>query len=203
MARSKIRISSGSGTEAAGRRVTPNPKVARRSFLKLSAATAVLTGAAMTSRMTVRMTGKAGAASGPNEPYAGSGKVRTICTYCAVGCGIEAEVHNGVWVRQDIAVDHPVSSGGHCCKGAGAIDMVTSPKRLKNPLKKVNGKWTVLTWKEAIDEIGDKLLALRQQDGPDALQFLGSAKVSTEMAYLQRKFAAFWGSNNVDHQGRI
>jgi formate dehydrogenase major subunit len=120
-----------------------------------------------------------------------------------VGCGIEAEVHNGVWLRQQIAADHPVSAGGHCYKGAGAIDMVSSPRRLKNPMKKVNGKWINITWGQAIGEIGDKLLALRGKDGPDILQFLGSAKVSNEMAYLQRKFAAFWGSNNIDHQGRI
>jgi anaerobic selenocysteine-containing dehydrogenase len=199
MARSKIKNSSGSGAVSTGRRVTLNPKVARRSFLKLSAATAALTGVAMTTRMT----SKAHAATGKSEPYVGSKTVRTICTYCAVGCGIEAEVHNGVWVRQEIAADHPVSYGGHCCKGAGAIDMVTSPKRLKNPMKKVNGKWTNISWDQAMNEIGDKLLSIRENDGPDALHFNGSAKVSTEMAYQHRKFAAFWGSNNVDHQARI
>ena len=199
MARTKIRKSSAGSLVSAGRRMTLNPKVARRSFLKISAATAALTGVAMTTKLT----GRAQAADAKSVPYAGSQKVRTICTYCSVGCGIEAEVHNGVWVRQEIASDHPVSRGSHCCKGAGAIDMVTSPKRLKNPMKKVNGKWTNITWEDAIGEIGDKLLKLREQDGPDALHFNGSAKVSTEMAYLHRKFAAFWGSNNVDHQARI
>lgn len=197
MARSKIRKSSGASVVSAGSRVTLNPKVARRSFLKISAATAALTGMAMTSKLTR----KANAAK--TSPYTGSKKVNTIRTYCSVGCGIVAEVHNGVWVRQDIAADHPVSRGAHCCKGAGAIDMVTSPKRLKNPMKKVNGKWTNITWEQAMTEIGDKLLAIREKDGPDALHFNGSAKVSTEMAYQHRKFAAFWGSNNVDHQARI
>jgi anaerobic selenocysteine-containing dehydrogenase len=199
MARSKITTSSGAGAATAGRRVTLNPKVARRSFLKLSAATAALTGVAMTTKMT----SKAHADAGKKEAYSGSETVRTICTYCAVGCGIEAEVQNGVWVRQEIAADHPVSKGAHCCKGAGAIDMVTSPKRLKQPMKKVNGKWQTISWDQAINEIGDKLLSIRENDGPDALHFNGSAKVSTEMAYLHRKFAAFWGSNNVDHQARI
>jgi len=198
MARSKIKNSSGSSAVTTGRRVTLNPKVARRSFLKLSAATAALTGVAMTTKMTSKAH-----AAGKTEPYAGSKTVRTICTYCAVGCGIEAEVHNGVWVRQEIASDHPVSYGAHCCKGAGAIDMVTSSKRLKHPMKKVNGKWTTITWDQAIGEIGDKLTSIRENDGPDALHFNGSAKVSTEMAYQHRKFAAFWGSNNVDHQARI
>ena len=199
MARSKITKSSGNSDRSGDHRISLNPKLARRSFLKLSAATAALTGVAMTPRLT----STASAATGKSDPYKGSEKVRTICTYCAVGCGIEAEVHNGVWVRQEVAADHPVSYGGHCCKGAGAIDMVTSPKRLKHPMKKVNGKWTTLSWDQAINEIGDKLLSIRENDGPDALHFNGSAKVSTEMAYQQRKFAAFWGSNNIDHQARI
>jgi len=199
MARCKIRKSSETGIESTGRRVTLNPKIARRSFLKISAATAALTGAAMTTKLTTR----AQAAKGKSSPYANSEKINTICTYCSVGCGIEAEVHNGVWVRQDIAADHPVSRGSHCCKGAGAIDMVTSPKRLKHPMKKVNGKWTTISWDQAMNEIGDKLTEIRENDGPDALHFNGSAKVSTEMAYQHRKFAAFWGSNNVDHQARI
>ncbi len=198
MAISKHRKPAPGKTVSSGRRVTLNPKVARRSFLKLSAATAALSGAAMTTKLT----GKAVAAEA-TPAYQDSETVRTICTYCAVGCGIEAEVQNGVWVRQEVAADHPVSRGAHCCKGAGAIDMVISEKRLKNPMKRVNGKWTNLTWDQAIDEITAKLTEIRDNNGPDALHFNGSAKVSTEMAYLQRKFAAFWGSNNIDHQARI
>jgi formate dehydrogenase major subunit len=106
--------------------------------------------------MTTKLTGKAVAVE-KATPYSDSKTVRTICTYCAVGCGIEAEVQNGVWVRQEVAEDHPVTRGAHCCKGAGAIDMVISEKRLKNPMKRVNGKWTNISWDQAIDEIGNKL----------------------------------------------
>ncbi len=199
MARRKITNPAGITSKSTGRRVTLNPKVARRSFLKLSAATAALTGAAMTTKLT----GTASAATGKKEPYSGSKTVKTICTYCAVGCGINAEVQNGVWVRQEVAQDHPVSRGGHCCKGAGAIDMVTSEKRLKNPMKRVNGKWQNISWDQALDEVSQKLMKIRDKDGPDAVHINGSAKVSTEMAYLQRKLAAYWGTNNVDHQARI
>ena len=197
MAQRKIRSSSSVGTKTS--RVTLNPKVARRSFLKLSVATAALTGAAMTTRMTA----KAATPAAAKAAYPGTKTVRSVCTHCAVGCGIEAEVRNGVWIRQEVAQDHPVSRGGYCCKGASAIDMVHSDKRLKNPMKRVNGKWKKISWDQAMGEIADKLNAIRKNDGPDALHLNGSAKVSTEMAYLQRKFAAFWGSNNVDHQARI
>ncbi len=197
MAQRKIRSSSSVGTKSS--RVTLNPRVARRSFLKLSAATAALTGAVMTTRMTA----KAATPAAVKKAYPDSTNVRSICTHCAVGCGINAEVQNGVWVRQDVAQDHPVSRGGYCCKGASAIDMVTSEKRLKSPMKRVNGKWQKISWDTAMSEIAAKMTAIRDKDGPDALHLNGSAKVSTEMAYLQRKFAAFWGSNNVDHQARI
>ena len=199
MARSKIKKPVAESSATGARRVTLNPKVARRSFLKMSAATAALTGAAMTTTLTKKVS----AAGGKSEPYSGSKTVRTICTYCAVGCGIEAEVHNGVWVRQEIAADHPISRGAHCCKGAGAIDMVTSPMRMKKPMKRVNGKWQAISWDTAMTEITQKLKSIREKNGPDALHINGSAKVSNEMAYQIRKFAAFWGSNNVDHQARI
>src|SRR6266850_1671280 len=52
-------------------------------------------------------------------------------------------------------------------------------------------------------EIGDKLMAIRQASGPDSVYWLGSAKFTNEGAYLNRKFAAFWGTNNSDHQARI
>ena len=60
-----------------------------------------------------------------------------------------------------------------------------------------------MSWDQAINEIGDKLMAIRAKSGPDSVYWLGSAKFSNEGAYLNRKFAAFWGTNNVDHQARI
>jgi len=183
----------------AGKPVTLNPKLARRSFLKIAAATAGLTGLALSGKLTRQVK----AEETPKVPYPGSKLVRTICTHCAVGCGIYAEVQNGVWVRQEIAQDHPISRGGHCCKGAGAIDMVRSEKRLKYPMKREGGRWKKISWEQALDEVCSKLLEIREKHGPDAVHWNGSAKVSTEMAYLQRKLAAFWGTNNIDHQARI
>ena len=47
------------------------------------------------------------------------------------------------------------------------------------------------------------MLEIREKSGPDSVFWLGSAKFSNEQAYLFRKFAAMWGTNNVDHQARI
>ena len=55
----------------------------------------------------------------------------------------------------------------------------------------------------AINEIGDKMVEIRQKSGPESVYWMGSAKFSNEGAYLFRKIAAFWGTNNNDHQARI
>src|SRR5690606_1219118 len=80
---------------------------------------------------------------------------------------------------------------------------VHGDRRLKYPMKLVDGTWQRISWDDAINEIGDKLLEIREASGPDAVYWLGSAKYSNEGAYLLRKFAAFWGTNSVDHQARI
>ena len=141
------------------------------------------------------------------ESPAGAGgdtkTVRTICTHCSVGCGIYAEVQNGVWTGQEPAFDHPFNLGAHCAKGAAVREHGHGDRRLKHPMKLVDGKWKQLSWAEAIDEVGNKMLEIREQSGPDSVYWLGSAKHSNEQAYLFRKFAALWGTNNVDHQARI
>ncbi|MFZ9685655.1 MAG: formate dehydrogenase subunit alpha [Gemmobacter sp.] len=128
---------------------------------------------------------------------------KNICTHCSVGCTVKAEVQNGVWVGQEPAWDSPINRGTHCAKGASVRELVHGDRRLKYPMKKEGGKWVRISWDQAIDEIGDKLLAIRAANGADSAYLLGSAKFSNEGAYLFRKFAAFWGTNNVDHQARI
>ncbi len=129
--------------------------------------------------------------------------VRSVCTHCSVGCGIYAEVQNGVWTGQEPAFDHPFNLGAHCAKGAAVREHGHGERRLKYPMKMVGGKWQKLSWEDAINEIGDKLAEIREKSGPDSVFWLGSAKFNNEQAYLFRKFAAFWGTNNVDHQARI
>ncbi|WP_457591236.1 molybdopterin-dependent oxidoreductase [Geoglobus sp.] len=129
--------------------------------------------------------------------------VKTICTFCAVGCGILGKVKNGQLVGIEPWVNHPINRGKLCSKGASINHTITSPKRLRYPLIKRNGRWEKISWEEALDTIAKKMMEVREKYGPDAVFFAGSAKVSNETAYLMRKFMAFWGSNNIDHQARI
>ncbi len=128
---------------------------------------------------------------------------KNVCTHCSVGCTVTAEVQNGVWTGQEPSWSSPINRGTHCAKGAAIRELVHSDRRLKYPLKLVNGQWERLSWEQAIDEIGDKMLKIREEAGADALYWLGSAKFTNEASYLMRKFAAFWGTNSVDHQARI
>ncbi|PPI84159.1 formate dehydrogenase [Marinobacter maroccanus] len=139
-------------------------------------------------------------------PATGGGEVvvkKSVCTHCSVGCTVEAEVQNGVWTGQEPGWDSPFNMGAHCAKGASVREHAHGERRLKSPMKMVNGQWQKISWDTAINEIGDKMLEIREQSGPDSVYWLGSAKFNNEQAYLFRKFAAYWGTNNVDHQARI
>ncbi|BAT60402.1 formate dehydrogenase H [Variibacter gotjawalensis] len=128
---------------------------------------------------------------------------KNICTHCSVGCTVIAEVQNGVWIGQEPGWDSPINRGSHCAKGASVRELVHGDRRLKYPMKLVGGQWQKISWDQAINEIGDKLNVIREKSGPESVYWLGSAKFSNEGAYLNRKFAAFWGTNSSDHQARI
>ena len=128
---------------------------------------------------------------------------KTVCTHCSVGCTVMAEVQNGVWTGQEPGWDSPINLGAHCAKGASVRETASGERRLKYPLKLVGGKWTRMSWDDAINEIGDKMLEIREQSGPDSVYWLGSAKHNNEQSYLFRKLYAYWGTNNGDHQARI
>jgi formate dehydrogenase major subunit len=188
------------GTLAAALASQSGGALDRRSFLRRSGLAAG--GLATLGALPLGSVRKAEAGP-PPKPGAPVEIRKNICTHCSVGCTVTAEVQNGVWIGQEPSWDSPINRGSHCAKGASVRELVHGDRRLKYPLKLVNGQWTRISWDKAIDEIGDKLMAIREKSGPDSVYWLGSAKFSNEGAYLNRKFAAFWGTNNSDHQARI
>ena len=172
----------------------------RRTFLKRSGLTVGL-GAAV-SQLPFNMIGRVKAESAAAKGTA-SEVHRTVCTHCSVGCAVDAVVQNGVWVRQEPVFDSPINLGSHCAKGASVREHGHGERRLKYPMKLVDGKYQRISWEQAINEVGDKMLEIRSASGPDAVFWVGSSKHSNEQAYLLRKFVSFWGSNNCDHQARI
>jgi formate dehydrogenase major subunit len=172
----------------------------RRAFLRRSG----LAAGALASIGILPVSGVRNAQAGPPpKPAIPVDTRKSICTHCSVGCTVTAEVQNGVWLGQEPSWDSPINRGSHCSKGASVRELVGGERRLKYPTKLMGGKWVRISWDQAIAEIGDKLMAIRQTSGPESVYWLGSAKFSNESAYLFRKFAAFWGTNNADHQARI
>jgi len=177
----------------------------RRTFLRrsgLAMGGAVIAGSLPLSMMRKARAAEVGQFGHPKEGLETEIR-RSVCTHCSVGCGVVAEIQNGVWVGQEPDFGSPFNLGAHCAKGASVREHAAGTRRTKYPMKLVDGKWKRLSWDQAINEIGDKLLQIREESGPDAFWWAGSSKASNEGSYLQRKFAAFWGSNNVDHQARI
>ena len=174
-----------------------NKSVDRRDFLRgsglaIGGLTAIAaTGGAVT---------QAAAASAANQSVE---TIKSVCTHCSVGCTVVAEVQDGVWTGQEPGWDSPFNLGAHCAKGAAVREHAHGERRLKYPMKKEGGEWIRISWEQAIDEIGDGMMKIRQESGPDSVYWLGSAKTNNEQSYLFRKFAAYWGTNNVDHQARI
>jgi formate dehydrogenase major subunit len=185
---------------AAGTLADRGHGVDRRAFLRQSGLAAG--GLAAMSTLSPGSVRKAEAAAA--GPLASGATVRkSVCTHCAVGCTVTAEVLNGVWIGQEPSWDSPINRGSHCAKGASVRELVHSDRRLRYPMKLVNGQWTRMSWDTAIDEIGDKLMQIREKSGAESVYWLGSAKMTNEGSYLFRKLGAYWGTNNTDHQARI
>ena len=140
--------------------------VNRRTFLKRSGLAVGGLAAAGTFQLgTIR---KAEAISPPQEGVPIELK-KNICTHCSVGCTVVAEVQNGVWTGQEPGWLSPINRGSHCAKGAAIREIVHGDRRLKYPMKMVGGQWERISWEQAIEEVGDKMLAIREQSGADSV----------------------------------
>jgi len=176
------------------------PTMDRRAFLRRSGL-GVGAGLAASQLTLVR---KARAADAPAKGDKPKVEVkRTVCGHCSVGCAVDAVVENGIWVRQEPVFDSPINLGAHCAKGAALREHGHGDYRLKTPMKLVDGKWVRIAWDQALNEISAKMLELKKLSGPDSVFIVGSSKHNNEQAYLMRKWASLWGSNNCDHQARI
>src|SRR3981189_3692736 len=161
----------------------------RRSFLRRSG----LAAGSLAALGSLPLTSIRQAEAGPPPPPGATVTTRkNFCTHCSVGCSVIAEVANGVWTGQEPDYDSPINRGSHCCKGAAVRDDVLSERRLRYPHKRVDGEWVRISWDTAIDEIGDKLLDIRQKAAPDSVYWVCSGKRPNQAAYLNRKLAAFW-----------
>lgn len=151
-------------------------------------------------------------------------ETRNTCTYCSVGCGLLMySLGDGAKnVKADIYhiegdPDHPVSRGALCPKGAGLLDFVHSPNRLKYPEYRAPGsnEWKRLSWDEAITRIAKLMKADRDANFVDTnasgvtvnrwltTGFLAASASSNETGHLTGKFVRSLGMLGVDNQARV
>jgi formate dehydrogenase major subunit len=131
-------------------------------------------------------------------------KVRTVCTYCGVGCNLEVAVRDGKIKSIQAPYDAEVNQGHTCLKGRFAFSFYNHPDRIRTPLIRKNGILEPVSWEEAYDFIADKLTLIKQKYGPDAIGGISSARCSNEENYLMQKFIrAVIGTNNIDCCARV
>ena len=96
-----------------------------------------------------------------------------VCNLCEAICGIELTIEDGTvtGIRGNEA--DPLSRGYICPKGVSMADVYDDPDRLRRPIRRVgdgpDASWEELGWDEALDLVADRLAAVAQEHGPDAL----------------------------------
>jgi len=94
---------------------------------------------------------------------------KTFCRFCHVFCGLEVDVEDNrvIAVRGDH--DNPVSEGYTCPKGRAEVERINHPERLRNSLKRVNGRFVDIDSARATAEIGARLREIIDEHGPDSV----------------------------------
>ncbi len=105
--------------------------------------------------------------------------IPTMCHGCYYGgynCGILAHVKNDKFIKVEGNPYHPLNKGRLCAKGLSAVQWVYNPHRLLYPLKRTGdkgkGEFKRITWNEALDNICEKLLSIKEKYGPEYIIFI-------------------------------
>ncbi len=140
-----------------------------------------------------------------SKSLANRGKiVRTVCTYCGVGCNLEVHTVNGEIKSIQAPYDAEVNAGHTCLKGRYAFGFYNHPDRLRYPMIKKDGVFQRVSWDEAYDFIVDRLMHIKKRYGPDAIAGISSSRCTNEENYLMQKFIrAVIGTNNIDGCARV
>ena len=142
---------------------------------------------------------------------------RSICPYCAVGCGQRVYVKNDEVIQIEGDPDSPISRGRLCPKGSASKSLVTSPLRQRKVLyrRPYGTEWESLDLETAMDMIADRVLAARDatwEDKDDAgrplnrtlgISSLGGATLDNEENYLIKKLFTAVGALQIENQARI
>ncbi len=98
---------------------------------------------------------------------------KSVCRSCHGGCGTLLHVREGVLIKVEGDPQSPLNHGRLCPIGTVTVDLVNHPDRLQYPRRRVgpraSGQWTRISWDQALDEIAERLLAIRKEFGAEAI----------------------------------
>jgi formate dehydrogenase major subunit len=143
--------------------------------------------------------------------------VRSICPYCAVGCGQKVYVKDGKITDIEGDEDSPISRGRLCPKGAASFQLVTGDHRVQQVLHRRPGgtRWEVLDLEDAMERVATRVWETRnetwEETAPNGqtvkrtlgIAHLGGATLDNEENYLLKKLFTALGVLQVENQARI
>jgi formate dehydrogenase major subunit len=143
--------------------------------------------------------------------------VKSVCPYCAVGCGQNVYVRDGKIIDIEGDPDSPISQGCLCPKGAATFQLVTGSHRVHEVLYRRPGgmHWETLPLERAVDMVAERVKKARDEGWEDAdddgnplrrtlsMAHLGGATLDNEENYLIKKLFTALGVIQVDNQARI
>jgi formate dehydrogenase major subunit len=191
----------------------------RRKFLRVSGA-----GLVGSSLVALGFSPTAALAETRNFKLARTTETRSTCPYCSVSCGLimytlgdKAKNVKSSIIYVEGDPDHPVNRGTLCPKGAGVMDMIQSPNRVKTPQVREAGsnEWKRLSWDDALTRVARHMKADRDANliktndkgvtvnRWNSTAMLMSSAASNESGYLSVKVARGLGMVALDTQARI
>ncbi|MFJ2223156.1 molybdopterin-dependent oxidoreductase [Streptomyces anulatus] len=147
----------------------------------------------------------------PEVPVTVTDRVRTVCSYCGVGCGIVLDIAAGPDGRRTVVKasgdkEHPSNAGRLCTKGATGADLLAAPGRLTTALARPDRSEepAPLGRDAAIAETARRLRSVLDAHGPDAVALYVSGQMTLEAQYLANKLAkGFIGTNTIESNSRL
>ncbi|MGW3108884.1 molybdopterin-dependent oxidoreductase [Streptomyces sp. NPDC001100] len=138
-------------------------------------------------------------------------QVRTVCSYCGVGCGMLLDVGAGPDGRRTVLrasgdKAHPANAGRLCTKGATTAEMLAAPGRLTSALVRDDrgAEPAPAPVADAVAETARRLRRIVDEHGPDAVAFYVSGQMSLEAQYLANKLAkGFVRTNQIESNSRL
>jgi formate dehydrogenase major subunit len=143
--------------------------------------------------------------------------VRSVCPYCAVGCGQLVFIKDEQVTQIEGDPDSPISRGRLCPKGSATKSLVTHPGRVTTVRyrRPYATQWQDLPLEVAMEMIADRVIATREQtwqerDGQGrrvnrtlGMASLGGATLDNEENYLIKKLFTALGAIQIENQARI